>query len=265
MEPHQFYSTPWVMKELCGQFRNRYVNIRFPYGMRRHYNKHELNIISSNGIQLVGNDDRPFFEISSLSGMSPTSIGYFIKQGAVEFIPEVSVINDLDRTNVIIIDLDPKSLDFDFEDLRNVTYKVLMCMLGYRYENGRLVECKIDLTNEVTVEKYKVRFSGNRSFHLYLLLNRLVDFVELRKIVKERLDPLCEEDETLSYRNIRDKNDYILIDIGALARHRCVRSLWSMHHKTRRVCVPVRDIFSFGRDEAIPENVIARGPTKELF
>lgn len=260
MDFKDFYKTPWVSKGLCDQFWNRYINIRFSFGMRRHYNSSELKLISEQRLKLRGTDENPFFEIHSVGHRKdPTSLTYFIEQGAIEFIPEVSEIFDLDRTDTIIIDLDPKNPEFDFDALRYASYDVLTCLLGTNCAEGP------NLSEDVVIKRYKLRFSGNRSFHLYLKLNGLHTFPVIRELVKTRLDTLTGSRTDLSYKNVRDRKDYILVDIGAIARHRCVRSLWSVHAKTGMVCVPVSDLFSFDRESATIDNVLSGGYVEELF
>jgi len=251
----EFYSTDWIADSILQQSYNRYVNLRFSHGMRRHYNTTEVQQISRFGERLIGNDSNPFFELKTRNNpKSPCDIGYFINSGVLEFIPEVSLITDLDRTDCAIIDLDPKSDFVSFDGLRDITLSVLTTVLNHKQQ-----------PSEPRPLRYKLRFSGNRSFHIYLQLDALYKFTDLRTWIKGCLDSLCNSDKSLSYKNVRDRDDYILIDIGALARHRCVRSLWSLHHKTSLVCVPVHNLWDFNRDQAKPEEVLKTGPIEEIF
>lgn len=252
MDFRSFYSVDWVSRALLKQFKGRYVNIRFSFGMRRHYNSNEITRLKKLGVELLDDRPDPFFEIRSIGDpTSPVDLLYFVSIGAVEFIPEVSLIHDLNRTDSIIIDLDPKNKEYPFDTLRDRTLDVLESLLNFKYTG-------------FSIQAYKVRFSGNRSFHLYFKLDGLYEFELLRGEVKKALDPLCEGTD-LSYKNIRDKDDYVLIDIGALARHRCVRSLWSMHYKTGLVCVPCQDIVTFDKASCSIDAVFSNGPINEVF
>jgi hypothetical protein len=264
MLPRQFYATDWVAGSLVNQFKHRYVTVRFDYGMRRHYSEDELHRLNVLQKDMWGSGDNPFFEIHSYNGKAddPTDVSYFIARGAVEFIPEVSYIYDIDRTDTIIVDLDPKDpVMFSFEDTRGATQVVTAALLT----KGS------PLDKAVVIEEHKYRFSGNRSFHLYIKLSKPHPFEYLRNAVKMSLDVVTEMYPQLSYKNYRSpdnkisRTDYILVDIGALSRHRVVRALWSMHAKTGLVCVPVQDIKTFDRSEADPSAVLSKGFVAEKF
>lgn len=263
----KFYLTPWVKTALADQFKRRYMTMRWDGFMRRHYNYQEIEALKTYRVKLLGRPDEgqtPFFEVHGSWGSinNPVDIEYFINAGAQEFIPEVSYINDLDRTDTIIIDLDPKDPKmFDFEATRMATKIVhaALCVKG-----GPL-----DVNFKVL--GWKFRFSGNRSFHIYIRLGRLYRFEELRTIVKENLNPVIEIYPHLSYTNLRGgkngppRTDFMLVDVGALARHRCVRSLWSLHHKTRMACIPVENLDTFDRKEAFVDAVLQKGAVSEVF
>lgn len=208
--------------------------------------------------------DRPFYEIHQFKGdiNNPLDLAYFVKAGVREFIPEVSTVYDLNRTDTIIIDLDPKDpAQFSFEDTRGATQVVAAALLT----EG----CALRQTYKVVAHKF--RFSGNRSFHLYIRLDGPKRFEEVREAVKQSLDVAVKlYPSQLSYKNLRapdgsGRKDYMLVDIGALSRHRCVRSLWSIHHKSQMVCVPVENLATFSRDCASMEAVVERGMVEEVF
>lgn len=215
-------------------------------------------------VKLWRETSNPFFELHQARGdvKNPTDLAYFLSQGVIEFIPEVSTIFDLNRTDTIIIDLDPKDPNkHSFEDTRQATKVVYASLLT----KGS------PLREALSVVSVKLRFSGNRSFHIYIRLDRPHRFEEIRDPVKASLDTVTKMyPRDLSYRNLRSadgsgRDDYILIDIGALSRHRCVRSLWSVHHKTKLVCVPVDDLDTFDRECSTMEAVLAKGKTLESF
>lgn len=215
-------------------------------------------------VQLWRDMEEPFFEIHQFRNdfNNPTDLAFFLKKGVMAFIPEVSTVYDLNRTDTIIIDLDPKSKDkFSFEDTRGATQVVSVALLTEGSE----------LRKKFNVIDWKYRFSGNRSFHLYIRLDKPHPFVPLREAVKTSLDVVTKlYPNTLSYRHLQyadgtSRDDFILIDIGALSRHRCVRSLWSVHSKTGLVCVPVEDLATFDRGTASIEKVLERGKVEERF
>lgn len=252
-----FYTISWVRQSLLSQFRNRYVTVRFPYGLRRHYSEWEQRQLQSYKLELWRREENPFFEIHDHGdNNNPTHLDFFIKRGAVEWIPEVSTVFDLDRSDTVIVDLDPKDPTYTFDQLKGATRVVhtALCSPG----SPLVTECK--------VRAWKFRFSGNRSFHIYIKLDRPYEFPPVREIVKKSLKVVTDMYPQLSYQNRRSGNDnFILIDIGALARHRCVRSLWSLHYKTALACVPVTDVESFQREQASPEVIVRQGEQTEVF
>jgi len=259
----EFYSTSWIAESLVEQFDRRFITLRFDHGMRRHYDERELQLLRERRITLWRLMDKPFFEIHQALGdrRNPVDLAYYLDQGVVEFIPEVSTIYDLNRTDTIIIDLDPKNPNlFDFEDTRGATKVVDVALCG----QGSV------LTTQFNVIDRKYRFSGNRSFHIYIRLDKPHHFEPVREAVKASLDVVTKMYPVLSYKNLRaadgsGRDDYILVDIGALSRHRCVRSLWSVHAKTLKACVPVENLDSFQRETATLEAVLARGRVEEKF
>lgn len=262
MHPNDFYSIPWIGQSIVSQCKDRFVTVRFNYGLRRHYSAAELKWLQDihatlRGVQ-YGSQEQPFFEIHRAYHQydNPTDLQWYARNGGVEIIPEVSQIYDLDRTDTVIIDLDPKDpAIFSFDDLRGATKVVYaaLCTKGS------------PLMAQFNVEAVKFRFSGNRSFHIYIKLDKPYHFHPLREAVKESLDIAIGMYPSLSYKNLRNRSDYILIDIGALARHRCVRALWSLHHKTGLVCIPVQNIDTFKREEASLDAVRAKGAVQEVF
>lgn len=249
-----FYGTGWVAQSIVDQCHHRYVTIRFPYGLRRHYNAAEKNLLNGQGVVLLNPIDNPFIEIHDPLGMGPTSLLHFVMQGAMEFIPEVSTVFDLSRTDTVIIDLDPKG-PFTWDHVKQAT------MLTHD------ALCRPDsvLNAVAPVKATKFRYSGNRSFHIYIRLDRLYPFEVLRDAVKKSLHPLIVANPgTLTY-SAKDSEHKLLIDIGALSRHRCVRSLYSLHGKTGRSCVPVYDVGKFDISWAERAAVLTRGLEQEAF
>lgn len=238
-----YYAQADVQAIILDQCRNRFVAIRFDWGMLRHPSKNDIGNARRVGYDFVIHDGKPFITLTKAgSGGRPDDIVYWVSRGALEFIPEVSEYNDLDRSDFFVVDLDPKSPDFSFDDLRASTLKVL----------GRLKEW-LASDSRFSLRAVEVRFSGNRSFHLYFRFNQKYDLTVIRDALKIALDPIDDVDSGLSYHNVRDRKDFILIDIGAVARHRCVRSLGSLHAKTGRRCIPLEEsrISSFQPEEAI--------------
>jgi DNA primase catalytic subunit len=114
------------------------------------------------------------------------------------------------------------------------------------------------------IRGWKFRFSGNRSYHLYIKFWWLHELKQVREIVKSALDVVCGMYSQLTY-SASDAEGKIYIDIGAIAKHRCVRSLWSLHNKTGRVCIPVSNLKTFKREDAELDKVISIGEVKEIF
>jgi len=269
MSRAEFYGIPWVQQEIVRQGHHRYMTVRYEWGMARHYAKWEMGAISRNETQLWGkppeNGKNPFIEIHKAEGdtYDPTDFSYFLRKNVIEFIPEVSTVNDHGRTDCLIIDLDPKSKDFTWDDLITATKRTIDCLLTPSLEDDGVPLTQTQ--EEFSVRDWKLRFSGNRSFHIYIQLDKRVNFLVARDAVKRLLNE--EEDDHYTYHNVRGRDDFVLVDIGAIARHRCVRSLYSVHAKTGLVCVPVpRDgLDQFGFESALPERVVAQGPTGERF
>jgi hypothetical protein len=241
-------------------------------GMRRYYSNQEIAAIRDLRVETWGVptlDDqgatKQFFEIHGFwqSRTNPVDFSYFVNKGMMEVIPEVSTVNDLERTDTLIIDLDPK--DPALFGLDHLKWATEVVRAATTVKGGPL-----DVAFKIL--DHKLRYSGSRSFHIYIRLNKLYPMEDIRAVLKQNLDPVCQLYPVLSYQNSRGgdkvgppRKDFILIDIGALSRHRCVRSLWSLHHKTGRVCIPVTDVRGFQIPEAEIVNVVQRGPIEERF
>lgn len=262
----EFYGTPWVRRAIFDLSDQRNVCLRFDWGMLRHYSKQrgELAKLAMFGSKPLL-EDFIQFQFNNENEKNPADIQYWINQGVTEFIPEVTTVYDLDRSTFIVIDLDPKDPTvYDFEATRQATARVLDTLMGVAWDGTPLK------LRGIPAKGFRLRFSGNRSFHIYIDLLEPTDLKKLREQVKELLDvgiepTLDDPNEKLhmTYHNVRDRKDYILVDIGAIARHRCVRSLWSVHAKTGWVCCPVENLFTFQRERAQMEEVLARGPQDE--
>jgi len=239
MDRAAYYGVPWVRSAILDQCRGRYVCLRFPDRLQRHPGRGEREVTPDMWYS-------DFIELMADEGNSPRSVQYWINRGVQEFIPEVTTKWDLDRSDFFVIDLDPKSPDFNFRQLKIATVVVQRAVVAN--DNLRVL----------LLPHFNLRFSGNRSFHLYFRLKSPLDLVWIREQVKFALDAVTSKTGVLSYRNIKDRNDYILVDVGAIARHRCVRSLWSVHHKTNRVCVPLamEDLMKFDPTTATMEAVL---------
>lgn len=264
--PTNFYQVDWIADAITEQCRRRYVTLRYDFGMRRHYNPQELQALRSYGVTLCGRDSvaEPFFELHerAKNPNNPADIAYFVKNGVVEFIPEVATYHDLDRTDTAIVDLDPKSKElFSFDYVKWATRVV---HAATTVKGG-------PLDVNFKVQGWKFRFSGNRSLHLYIRLGKLFPLNDIREVLKETMEVVNVQYPVLSAVNLRGKNgesapnNYILVDIGAMSRHRCVRSLWSLHAKTGRVCVPVDNVDKFQPETASQEEVLRRGPVQEVW
>jgi len=233
--------------------------------LRRYYTSSDMQAIKAHRSPLVGapNEGRYFFEVQNVrNAHDPISLDYQAARGLIEVIPEVSEVNDMERTDTIIVDMDPKNPKlFGMEHLKWTT-KAVYAAIAVK---GGPVDANFK------IEKVKLRFSGNRSFHIYLLLQKRYPFEDIRKALKEALKPLTDAHPFLRYQNMKTtkagppRDDFILIDIGAMSRHRCVRSLYSLHHKTGLVCVPVADIDAFEMPHSKVDHVLSVGPVQETF
>lgn len=270
MTPREFYAIDWVSDSIIHQCHRKYVTLRYKMAdgecpLRRYYTESELRDIHSRKDRLFGaeNEGKFFFEIQGAGNIhNPLDLHYHAARGLMEVIPEVSEINDLERTDTIIVDLDPKDPQkFGMDHLKwstNAVYSMIAAAGG-------------PVDGNFKIEATKFRFSGNRSFHIYMRLQKRYPFVEIRKALKASLEPLTNQYPFLRYQNMKTTkagpppSDFILIDIGAMSRHRCVRSLHSLHYKTGLVCVPVTDINGFEIGMSKVEHVIANGPVREVF
>lgn len=212
------------------QCKDRYVAVRFESGLQRHFGVREHLYVRSGDYILV----------TKPNGVDPTGLQYWINAGVLEFIPEVSRIYDLERTDTAIIDLDPKDDSFGFDQVKEAVVLVMD-------------RVRISKIGGILKDTYRLRYSGNRSIHLYLDLTQMVSLFALRKELQLVLGQMSG---WLSCKNLEGRKDYIYIDIGAMAVHRCVRSLWSLHHKTGKACVPVVDLKSFDPGSATIDAVL---------
>lgn len=264
MDRFDFYRTPWVTAELLKQCYRRYVTLRFDFGLARHYRDFELDLIRRARMDLWRALENPHYEIHQAHGNEnlPIDLSYFLKRGVIEFIPEVSTVFDLNRTDTVIIDLDPKDpKQFSFDEIKGATAATIEAVL---HSNSAF-------TRNVGHVAHKLRFSGNRSFHIYVKLPKPLKFEEIRPHLKSSLDVLVKmyrglvHYEPLTKNDGSPRTDYLFIDIGALSRHRCVRSLWSIHAKTNMACVPVPELMTFDKESATIDAVLSRGPQQEIF
>ncbi len=198
--------------------------------------------------------DKPLIEIHRARGSAdPTSLEYQVDHGAAEVIPEVSTVFDLDRSPVVTVDLDPKMDCTD--DFLVQTTGVILQLLG---QNGRLAA-------NYKIMGVKVRFTGNRSMHVIVGFAKPQKLDEVREAVRDALKTICGPKSMFSTEPEVGDRKFFYLDIGVIAKHKCVRSLYSLHAKTGLVCVPVPDILSFRREHAEPKYVLKTGPIEELF
>jgi hypothetical protein len=111
----QFYLTPWVAESIVQRAKFRYFAARLSADiLKRNYSKQDLCLESKN--KLWGDGKHIELHNASTDISDITSLGYYLNKGVVEFIPETSTIFDPDRSDVIVIDIDPKG-DFTWEDI----------------------------------------------------------------------------------------------------------------------------------------------------
>jgi hypothetical protein len=267
----EFYSTPWVREAIYHECENRNVAIRQSWGMIRHYTAADMKRFQGKTPARPLYMDFIQFQSAGTQPDHPADVQFWVNRHTYEFIPEVSTVYDLDRSDYCIIDLDPKDpVLYDFEDTRAATKLVLETLMGPLGDGAPLKRLDLPVTG------YKLRFSGNRSFHIYIGFAQRMPLVAMRDAIKKVLDGSLEssmeepfsvngKELRLSYHNVRDRKDFILTDIGAIARQRCVRSLYSCHAKTGMVCVPVKNLVAFKRESATIEAVLARGHEPEEY
>lgn len=194
-----------------------------------------------------------FIELHRAKGEAdPTALQHHLDRGIVEIIPEVSIAWDLDRSAIICLDLDPK-FDMPFDDL-----KVQIDWMAKALPVG------VDLLDGITVVAHKIRYSGNRSLHLWLALSKPTDLAACREAVKRRLGPVVRSRPILTLDPKQDGR-VVYLDVNTMARHRCVRCCYSLHMKTGLVCVPVVNLDRFEKEQAAPEEVLKRGHVAEPF
>lgn len=246
----RYYSTPWVANAIVRQCRLKYTTVRYPNALLRHYRRPINEDIASNMWLPVTKSGNPFFEIHRV-GDDPRdmlSFRHFVESGAVEFIPATSRVYDLDRASTVCVDLDPK-VDIDLHVQKEILIAVYRCLSPGTFFAAKrgLVGCEF-------------RHSGNRSFHVWLHLQRPSNLAGLKADIKEALTPFVNTNKGFTFDN--QENATLLLDCGSLARNRCTRSLWSLHWKTSRVCVPVPDIKAFRVEDTEIEEVHRRWAPK---
>lgn len=255
MDARTYYSDERIADAVVRQCRHRYVALRSSDGeMRRHYSDaarqrcFDWNLSCWPGPEM----STGFVEIHRVRGAEdPTALQYHVERGLVEVIPEVSIAWDLERSPILCIDLDPK-FDMKLDDLKGQ-----LDWIARAFPVGLPIE-------GAPVVGRKVRFSGNRSLHLWLALERPVPMAAARLAVEKALMPLVKSRPILTL-DVKQDGRVVYVDTKTIAKHRCVRCLYSLHLKTGLCCVPVFDLHTFQREHATPEEVLRIGPQQEVF
>lgn len=253
--PFDFYMSPRIATAMLPQLRFRYVALRTLSAMFRHYDTDGIAKLLKYDSDLWLPTENPFVEIHRATGPDdPLSLEYHVRRGVIEFIPEVTTIFDADRSATILVDLDPKSMQIGLADLLFAASLVTLALgPNSQFDGGG------------RVRGVKYRYSGNRSIHVILKLDKLYPVNELRSAVRAALEPLVRSYPThLSLDNM-PIGSYIYLDCNAIARGRAVRALYSLHHKTGLACVPVPTLETFDIRQADPEFVLRNPLVDEAF
>jgi DNA primase len=256
IDPLTYYGDTRIADAVTRECRHRLVMVRTANAIVRHYHADAARRLADWSISRwpSSHNDRtdPFIEIHRPAGPGdPTSLEYHVRAGVIEFVPEVSKVWDLERAPTFCVDLDPK---FDIAPSLLIE---CMRMLADRLKPGTVLHSR-------SVIDRKFRFSGNRSLHMWVALDLPAKLDTIRAAVKERLEPVIKSTKLMTLDLTRQGN-VVYVDLGTIAKSKCVRALYSLHAKTGLCCVPLDNLEQFDRSQADPAVVLRDGPRTERF
>lgn len=224
-----------ILSECIG----RNIGIRLNNGfIKRHYSEAELNYLKYNGYYFkYDTQGRTFYQITEWSGnlnsKNPQDLSYIIANGGIEIHKEVTLIDNLYKSNVFYIDLDPIG-PIDFEIVKKFTMDFLTHFKKIK-----------------TIKNIKIRFSGNRSFHFECYTYGEMELSEFKKSISEKILDFRFKECAFFTERFPNISKYIYVDLGALAPHKMIRCTGSLHHKTNEPCIYVEEssILDFKRGE----------------
>lgn len=255
MDPVLYYSDPRVGQRIADACRFRYCMIRNRDGkVVRHFSPRALKTIQRYELSLWRPDiDNPRIELHRHDGVSdPRSIAWMAQnEEAIEIVPDMSRLHDIKRSPYCCVDLDPK-VDVPLPKLIELT-DIVATQTAPGGPLGSLLP----------VVGQKFRWTGNRSFHIWSVFNKPIEFESIRTALEKVLEPVCSIFPILSLDLQRP--DGVYVDIKVNASGKAVRSLYSLHYKTGMACVPVPKLANFDIRSAQPERVLETGPSAEAF
>lgn len=255
IDPAFYYADPRIGRLIVQACRHRYVALRGQDGtIHRHFGEKALKAIWQYDLRLWNPVvDSPFIEIHRHEGLSdPRSVTWAVQNDRIiEFIPEMSTLRDSNITPYVCVDLDPKT------EIQIGTLISLTKLIAAQTAPGG------PLSSILPVIGQKIRYSGNRSLHVWSALQKCVPFDVIRAALRKVLDPVVAIMPILSFDVTRQ--DGVYVDIQINAKGKAVRCLYSLHHKTGLACINVPSLESFDIRHADPTFVLANGLIRESF
>lgn len=167
---------------------------------------------------------------------NPEDLSYFAERRAVEFHPVWGK-----REKEAVVDVDPGAT-VPFERTKAV------------------VQAVADRMKEVPgVKRVEVDFSGGTGFYVRGKMSGGKSTNRLRALLKDRmadLGPKVSVEQT-------KRPDWVRLDVSTLHPEGSVRARYSLNKETGLVSVPVKDLATFQRQDALPRRVLGNIPRVE--
>lgn len=165
----------------------------------------------------------------------PKSFSYWIERRATEFHKVFGP-----KTKELVIDIDPG---------KGVPFK----------KTKELTKILVDYIKDSLNIRPKIQYSGGKGFYLILPLKEEISVNKGRKLLKEFLEPICEENPVFTLRPA--KKNQVRLDITILKNKGSYRAPYSLNAKTGLVSlfVPYEKLLSFVPErDANPKNFIKK-------
>lgn len=192
----KYYESSW--EKIKPQLKDRYVTLRAIYNDKETIIRHPPG------------KPKDYIKIETFDDLKQ-----YIKQHAVEVIPELGTIKDPDHTKELILDLDNRGVE-------SSKLKTLAKDSEFRMKN---------LPN---VKKVIVVDTGGRGYHIKAYLSKPVTWNKARSMLKEEIVyPLHREYPDITETNPRaSKRNKVFLDISSVKKHGAARAVYSLHAKT---------------------------------
>jgi len=137
------------------------------------------------------------------------------------------------ESNFLFVDLDPGE-SFSDDELKQI-----------------VVEVNDTISHLPDVVRTEVRFSGGRGYHIFGHLSKPIDVDKGRELMKATLQEYIDKSKrtNLSLGITRDPNS-MRLDVSTFKRTGSLRALYSLHKDTGLVCVSVKDLKTFDKNQA---------------